>query len=179
MKTPYLYLLILFSVLFSFRGNASPKPDSITVYVFMLDACVICKYYSLTLGELHKEFANEQVSFQGIFPNFSSKPAAIQAFKEKYRIPFELKTDYYRKLTKRFNASVTPEVVVYNHDKDKVLYQGRIDNTYAALGKRRRHTTSSELKDVLEAIRDNKPILVSKTESIGCLINQNDKLSKQ
>jgi len=172
------YTTFFFALLFAFtvRADIGPKPDSISVYVFMLDACIICQHYSLTLNELHQEYSSDRLQFEGLFPNFSSKPAAIEAFKKKYRIPFELKTDYYRTMTNRFGITMTPEVVVYNHTQEKVMYKGRIDNTYAALGKRRRHTTSSELKDALEAIRTGKEVLVTTTQAVGCLINKNDKL---
>ena len=72
-------------------------------------------------------------------------------------------------------ATVTPEVVVYNESKQQILYKGRIDNTYARIGQKRRITTTSELKDVLEAIKNNQAVLVSHTQPVGCLIG-NDKL---
>ena len=176
MKAVFTTFLLFLSLTVAVRAETGPKPDSINVYIFLLDACVICKHYSLTLAELHQEYSSEHLQFIGLFPNFSSKPASIEAFKEKYRIPFELKTDYYRIMTNRFGVTMTPEIVVYNHSQEKVLYKGRIDNTYAALGKRRRHTTSSELEDALKAIRDGKEILIPQTQSVGCLINKNDKL---
>ena len=124
---------------------------------------------------MHDEYANSYVQFIGLFPNFSSKPNKIETFKEEYEIPFKLKQDYYHIKKELLGATVTPEVVVYNESKQQILYKGRIDNTYARIGQKRRITTTSELKDVLEAIKNNQAVLVSHTQPVGCLIG-NDKL---
>ena len=121
---------------------------------------------------MHKEYANNHIQFIGLFPNLSSKLDKIEAFKKEYAIPFELKTDYYHTLTESFGASVTPEVVVYNESKAKILYKGRIDDSYARVGKRRRVTTGTELNDVLEAIKNNQPILTNNTPAVGCFIEK-------
>ena len=169
----YLILVFCFALLKPMQTEAAPK-DSITVYVFLLDACVICQNYTLPLKELHAKYANDQVNFVGLFPNFTSKPPQIEAFKKKYQIPFELKTDYFKTKSKQFGITVTPEVVVYNHTKEEVLYKGRIDNTYFRVGKRRTITTTSELEDALEAIKNGQPIKVKETEAVGCFINYNE-----
>ena len=46
----------------------------------------------------------------------------IQAFKEAFKIPFDLKTDYYHQKTEAFGATVTPEVIVFNESKSEILY---------------------------------------------------------
>ena len=170
-------LLMLVALLcFTIHSEANPdesSQDGITVYIFLHDACVISQYYTLPLREIHEQYANDSIRFVGLFPNFSSKKEKIEAFKEKYKIPFELKTDYFHTKTKAFGATVTPEVVVYNESTKEILYQGRIDNSFFQVGKRRRVTTTSELKDVLEAISNNQPIPIAETEAIGCLIEKN------
>jgi len=182
-KQSTIYVALAF-LLFSFniqaeRNNEPTKnisgqiQDSITVYVFLHESCVISQYYTLPLRELHEEYADENVKFIGLFPNFSSKPNQIEIFKEKYQVPFELKTDYYHNKKEKFEATVTPEVVVYNESKGQLIYRGRIDDTYARVGKRKRFTTTTELKNVLESIRHNQPVMVSNTQAIGCFIGKN------
>lgn len=174
MKTIFLLPLIGISSFFSWSSseitNQASTPDDITVYLFLHEACIISQYYTLPLRELHEKYANEHIQFIGLFPNFSSKPNKIQAFKETYKIPFELQTDYYHRKKDAFGATVTPEVVVYNESQRTTLYQGRIDDVYARVGKRKRMTSTSELKDVLEAIANANPISVSNTTAIGCFI---------
>lgn len=147
--------------------------DSITVYVFLHESCLISQYYTLPLRTLHQTYADSNVQFIGLFPNLSSKPDKIQAFKESYEIPFDLKTDYYHTKTKALGATVTPEVVVYNESKEEIIYKGRIDDSYARVGKRKRIVSTTELNDVLEAVSKNQPVLTGPTTAIGCFIGKN------
>ena len=169
---------IIFVAAFCIATNTSKanesysSSDSITVYVFLHESCVISQYYTLPLRKLHNEFASDKIQFIGLFPNFSSKPENIKAFKEKYNIPFALKTDYFKTKTEKFGATVTPEVVVFNETKNKILYKGRIDDAYARIGKKRRFTNTSELKDALNSIVNDEPILIAETNAVGCFINQ-------
>ena len=91
-------------------------------------------------------------------------------FRSQYELPFEMVRDEDLSLTRRLGARVTPEVVVYDTRAEAVLYKGRIDDTYFRVGKKRRVTTSSELRDVLEAISNGIPITTENTEAIGCFI---------
>jgi len=150
------------------------KTDQIKVYIFLLDECKICHHYSLSLTELYNTYESEQIEFVGLFPNFVSKPKEISKFKKNYKIPFPLKTDYYKSKAKKFGVTVTPEVVVYNDTKDEILYKGRIDNSYFKLGKQRTHTTKFELRDALQAITAGEEITVKETLSVGCFINFNE-----
>ena len=173
MKLKKVWLLIL-SCLFSIQLIAysiRDIQDSITVYIFLHESCLISQYYTLPLREMHEEYASETLQFVGLFPNNSSLPDSIQAFKESFDIPFELSTDYDHTKKKAFGATITPEVVVYNESQQKILYKGRIDNTYARVGQRRQVTSTSELKDVLEALRTHIPIQVEETQAVGCFIN--------
>jgi peroxiredoxin len=170
MRYLFLLLAICFFTTQEMRANTGPK-DSITVYLFLHDACVICQNYTLKLNELHQTYADENLQFVGVFPNFSSKPKDIEAFRKKYSIPFELKTDYFKSLSQKLGAKVTPEVIIYSHEKEQILYRGRIDNTYFRVGKRRSITTTSELEDVLKAIQNNQSIAIKETEAVGCVIN--------
>lgn len=172
-------LFFFFGVLASLNMKAAEindTKDSITVYVFLHESCLISQYYTLPLRNMHQEYANEQIQFIGLFPNTSSKPKKIDEFKVSHDIPFALKTDYYHEKTEALGASVTPEVVVYNESTEKILYKGRIDDSYARVGKRKRVTSTSELKEVLEAIKNDQPISVSNTKAIGCFIGK-DKLN--
>lgn len=136
----------------------------------MAEECIICQYYTLNLKELHQKYATETIEFVGLFPNKFSNRESIANFKEKYEIPFDLKTDRFKTKTKKLEVKVTPTVVIYNETKDEILYHGRIDNTYFRVGKRRRITTTSELEDALIAIKNGTPIETAKTETIGCFI---------
>jgi len=149
---------------------AQAERDSITVYYFMSEECKICQYYSLTQQELYENYNDDHTSFIGLFPNGFSSPKSIEAYKEKYKIPFTLKKEFFQTKTKKFGATITPEVVVYNESKDEIIYKGRISNAYASLGKLRRVVTEFELETVLEDLKNNKMTTVENTSPVGCFI---------
>lgn len=159
---------VLFS-LFSLFSYWGPQKE-IEVYLFLGEECLISQYYTLSIKQLWQEYADENVNFIGLFPNPSSSPEKMSAFKEKYQLPFSLAIDIQQEKMKVFDISVTPEVVVYDKRKQQVLYKGRIDNTYFRVGKRRTVTTSSELADVLAAIRGNKVSATPSVPAVGCFI---------
>ncbi len=162
-------VLFLFVLLGSSTNFAQSK-DSITVNFFLLEDCKICQYYAPTIQQLYDDYDNEHITFIGYFPNRYSSEKDIATFKEKYKIPFKLKKEFFQTRTQKYNVTVTPEVVVYNETTDKIIYQGRIDNSYAKLGKRRRVVTEHELSVVLDNINKGSELVKSKTKAIGCLI---------
>ena len=175
MKAKILSLIVLCSILIwtpKVTAQAAPK-DSITVYIFLHESCRISQYYSLPLRKLHEQYANEYLQFVGVFPSPNSTSEKIKAFKDAYNIPFTLEADHYHQRTEALGATVTPQVVVFNETDRDILYTGRIDDSYARVGQRKRVNTSSELKDVLEAIKNNTPILSENAPAIGCFIGKN------
>jgi hypothetical protein len=167
MKQLFLVLLLGLSAVSNLQSQSK---DSITVYIFLLEDCVISQNYTLPLKKLYEQYAPKGIAFLGVFPNRISNERTIAAFKNTYQLPFEMKYDYFQTLTKSLNATVTPEVVVFNHNSKTVLYSGRIDNTYVRVGQRRQVITTSELEDALEATLLHQPITVAQTQPIGCYI---------
>jgi len=132
--------------------------DTVIVYVFMLEDCIITQNYTLALREMHEAYVSDRLEFVGLFPNSFSNPKKIAEFKAKYEIL-------------KLGATVTPTAIVWNKTRDEVLYRGRIDDSYYRIGKRRTVTTTSELKDALEALVTGEEIGVKETQAIGCFIN--------
>lgn len=162
----YKITLILGFIFVTFACHGQKKQ----VLLFLLEDCVICQSYSITLKKLHEEYGSE-FEFIGYFPNFASKKEAIDSFKRIYDIPFPLKTDYFKTVTNKFKVEVTPEVVIYDTQSDSVLYQGRIDNEFFNIGQRRTVVTEHDLQDALKAITKKSNNYIKNTKSIGCFIN--------
>ncbi|WP_185816834.1 redoxin domain-containing protein [Hymenobacter metallilatus] len=155
-----------------FTRAAPPKAaTTATVYVFLSDTCPICQAATLTLRQLHATYAARGVQFVGVFPGTHVRPADIVLFQQQYALPFPLRPDEGQLLTRRFQARTTPEVVVAGPE-GQVLYQGRIDDGYAALGQRRTVVQHQELRDALAALTAGRRVAVARTEAVGCLINR-------
>ena len=170
-------MVFLLSNGFSAKAQTSPITTKPILYLFLSDECIITQYYITTLNDISKRYS-EEVDMVAIFPNFSSKPKKIEAFYAKYKLTIPHKTDYYKKLSRSLGATVTPEAILLNTE-GRIVYQGRIDNSYVAIGKRRRVVTTQELSDAIDRLLKGTEIAVNQTEAIGCFINFNDKLSNK
>ena len=145
-----------------------------TVFVFLSESCPICQSYTLPLKELYKTYSKQHVRFVGVFPDPELSQKELNEFKKTYSIPFELTRDTNRALTHKLGATITPEVFVVD-EAGRVIYSGRIDDSFYAVGKRRKVVTTHELADALQShVLGTKP-RVPKTQTIGCLISASDK----
>lgn len=125
------------------------------------------------MNELSETYASDSLAFIGLFPNRYSTEQGIADFQSKHGITFELKREFYGTKTKAFGVTITPEVVVYDEVSERLIYKGRIDNSYHKLGQRRRVVTSSELETVLTQLVAGEQVSVDSVPPIGCYITFN------
>jgi len=149
--------------------------DSLTVYIFLHDECMICQFYTPRLTEFYNQYHAEHVGFVGFFPDPSVRAPEAKAFAEKYGIRFPLKSDFNKVWTKKLGVTVTPEVAVWDHREDRLIYRGRIDDSYVRVGKRKTHIQHEDLKNIIDAwLAGEVPNEMIETQVVGCLINFND-----
>ncbi|RZK56263.1 MAG: redoxin domain-containing protein [Hymenobacter sp.] len=174
------FLLLLLTTLLAGRGQvgqAGPPPPPgkqplFTVFVFLAETCPISQQATLPLRELHVRYAAQGGRFVGVFPGSTATVASLAEFKRKYAVPFPLRLDPGQQLTRRLKARITPEAVVVAADGRTVLYQGRLDDRYAALGERRSISQHHELAEALADLAAGRPVAVPRTEAVGCFIEQ-------
>lgn len=170
----YKLIIILITLMakgLAMNGQTNSSSNTYQVYLFLLEDCKITQAYTDKLQYLHHTFAGDSIHFTGFFPNPISEDSTMQAFVEKYQLPFPCTRTGAYDQAKRFGVTVTPEVVVYNETRDSVYYQGRIDNLFERVGQRRQVVTSHELEAALHSIQNNKPIIKQRTKAVGCFIH--------
>lgn len=147
--------------------------DSVSVYIFLLESCPISRSITIELRDLHSLFESKGFTFLGLFPNATlSDDKSIAEFKQKYKIPFELRMDEQQRLTDKFNVGITPEVVVVRNSDGKILYRGAVDNSFESVGRRRGVTTDRYLNTALMQILYNETIEPKATKPVGCIITK-------
>lgn len=168
-----LYLLLLFTIIIKVK-QAKAQSDSLEIYIFMSETCPICQNQTLTLKELYKTYGNKGISFIGIFPNTAiSNDSSILSFAKKYKLPFTLQLDKEQTLTKKFSAVITPQAFLIRKETGEILYNGRIDNSFERVGKRRNVVTEFYLRDALDNILNHQKITLTNTIPVGCFISKN------
>ncbi|MFN8358901.1 MAG: redoxin domain-containing protein [Candidatus Kapaibacterium sp.] len=153
----------------TYHTGTSFRQNTATVFVFLSESCPICQKYTPTLRALWAEYAQNNIGFYGVFPESSLDIDSVESFQRTYRLPFPLLFDTAQKLTTLLGARITPEVVVLSSEYE-VLYQGRIDDLFPVIGRKRYKATTHELRDALMAILAGKVVQVKKTEAVGCFI---------
>jgi hypothetical protein len=97
------------------------------------------------------------------------KPADAQKHARDFRFPCTALMDPQRKLVRFTGARMTPEAVLVAPG-GKIVYRGRIDDTYIDYGKRRDTPQSRDLRRSIDAHLDHKPVSPSRTQVVGCFI---------
>jgi hypothetical protein len=165
-----MYRLWLF---FSFLWASSPtiaQADSFTVFFFMLEDCPVTKAYTEEIKAIRETYAGGRIGFLGAFPNPITTDSSMEAFVGRHGFPFPCIREGGYAYARRFSVTVTPEVVVFDEARGQIVYQGRIDNLYERLGRRRPVVTQRELRDALDAIRQGRPVRTPRTTAVGCLL---------
>lgn len=142
------------------------SPDG-SVLIWMNAECPICNKYPNIWKKLALEFP--QFTFIGVFTSHEESKMA-KGFMKKYKIPFQWFIDKENHLANYLSVNVTPEVLFFNADA-KIIYRGAIDDWFYALGKTKTVPQHLYLKNALMAHWKNQPVLIFKTEPIGCIFN--------
>ena len=173
MKKSYLYIAFIFILFFLAVKKTSAQTDSIMVYVFLSETCPICQNQTLSLSDLNDDFEKKGIKIVGIFPNTEmSDSASILKFKKKYKQNFDVQLDVNQVLTSKLQATITPQVFVINKSTQDILYEGKVDNSFERVGKRRQIITEFYLRDALTQIVQNQCVTQKKTEAVGCFIQK-------
>ena len=137
------------------------------VFIWMNAECPICNKYPNIWKKLALEFP--EFTFIGVFTSYEESKIA-KGFMKKYKIPFQWFIDKENHLANYLSVNVTPEVLFFNADAE-IVYRGATDDWFYALGKTRTITQHLYLKNALMAQLNNQPVLIFKTDPIGCIFN--------
>lgn len=173
-----LYLLLLTpqrEVSGLFATPDSTVGDSLTVYVFLHDECVISQYFTPELTRLFEKYRSKGVGFVGYFPNAAASHEKMSAFGEAYHLDFPLIQDQFKAMARKLGVTITPEVAVWDHRLDMLIYRGRIDDSYVRVGKRKLHPQHFDLQEAIDGwLLGQYHTGLVQTQAIGCFINFTD-----
>jgi thiol-disulfide isomerase/thioredoxin len=147
-----------------------------SIAFFVATDCPVSNAYAPEIQRVCREYGGRGVGCSLIYEDVETAHGGASLRQQvrghldeyKYRgIPAAIDGDRAAAATAK--ASITPTAVVVDR-RGEIRYRGRIDNLYAALGKRRQQVTSHDLRDALDAVLAGRPVPHPETESIGCFI---------
>lgn len=150
---------------------------TITVYFFLGQNCPISKSTTPEINRIYNHYnkineKGETVKFFGIFPNPDSDSLSINDFKKEQKIQFNCLKDSNQYLSKKYEASTLPQVIIVDEEDDEIQYSGKIDDLYFDLGKRSQGQYEKIAFNKLDSILNGFEIKTKYIKPIGCVIEK-------
>lgn len=134
--------------------------------IFVLKDCPIANQYAPELGRIIKTYTAKGVRFVMIFEDSDVNIESARKHAKTYGLKIPSAVDGNHQMAKRVGVSISPSVVLSS--SGKVFYQGRIDDMYASVGRRRAVPKTHDLRNALDSLLAGKKITNPKTEAVGC-----------
>jgi hypothetical protein len=137
---------------------------------FVTNDCPVSNYYSHEIRRICEDYAKRGVGCSLVYtdPALTSEQAKSHA-QEYAHGAYPKIVDRAHALVKATGAAITPTAVVVRPD-GSIAYRGRIDNSFAAIGVKRRVVTEFDLRNALDAVIAGKPVAKPEEPPVGCYI---------
>jgi hypothetical protein len=150
-------------------GLTVPKGHE-AVYFFVTNDCPISNAFAPEIARICAEYGPKGAECELVYVDPTISDETAQAHAKAYgHGSYPKIVDRKHELVKMTGVTITPEVAVVNA-AGQVVYRGRIDNSFAALGQQRRTATEHDLRDALDATLAGKPAPHPETKALGCYI---------
>ena len=131
--------------------------------------CPLARVYANRLNELVAAYGPRGVAFMAVDSNAHDDPQEIAAFAR--HLEFPMLRDQQGKLADQLGATRSPETFLLDGER-RVIYRGRIDDQYEPGVHGRSAPTRCDLDEAIQEALANRPITVSSTTVVGCLLDR-------
>jgi hypothetical protein len=137
---------------------------------FITNDCPVSNYYSHEIRRICEDYATRGVGCALVYTDPTMTDEQARRHSQEYgHGAYPKIVDRTHALVKAAGAAINPTAVVVRAD-ESIAYRGRIDNSFAAIGKQRRVVTEHDLRDALDAVIAGKPVVKPEAPPIGCYI---------
>ena len=141
-----------------------------TVLVFLAHDCPISNALVPEMNRIAAGYGARGVGFFFVYAERDLADTDAARHARDYALAAPVTVDRTGALTVRAGAKVTPEAAVFSR-AGAVVYRGRINDLFAALGQKRAEPTTHDLRDALDAVLAGKAPPAATTPAIGCFIS--------
>ncbi|MEM7515724.1 MAG: redoxin family protein [Planctomycetota bacterium] len=151
------------------EGPAPWQAGRISVAFFITTDCPIANAYAPEISKIASDHAEGDFDFYLVHvdPDLTENAAAQHA--SDYALELTRLFDRDHRLVKSLGVTVTPEVCIVGPEAE-LLYRGRIDDLFPALGKKRWPPRTRDLRVALEALAQDLPVPEPWEQAVGCLL---------
>lgn len=155
---------------------ASPlegAPGSLALFVFLAEGCPIARALSPEIERIGTRAAQAGVEVALVYPDRFSTPDGIREHQRDFGLSLPALRDPAHVVVDAVGATISPEAALIRFRPDRgfdLLYRGRVNDLFAAPGRRRPSATSNDLAAALEAALDGRMPDPARTAAVGCII---------
>ena len=142
----------------------------VTVVIFVATKCPVSNSYNDRMNAIYKDYSQRGVKFVFVNSNHS-EPLQEVAQHARDHFSFPVYKDEDNVVADRFGATVTPEAFVTD-STGTIRYHGSIDDSQVA-----QRVQENRLRNVLDAVLEDKPVTAGETKAFGCSIKRIKKAS--
>ena len=154
-------------------GNQHTVPPAsgakATVVFFVTHDCPISNRYAPEIGRICSEYSSRGVGCLMAYVDSTATAETIREHRQAFGGTQPALHDKGRELVELAGATITPESAVFDN-VGRVVYRGRVNNFYAALGTPRRQATEHDLRTALDEVLAGVPVSKPRTQAVGCFI---------
>jgi len=140
-----------------------------TVLIFILHDCPVCNRYAPEIDRIDSEYRKQGVETYVVYEESDLTPAQARHHAAAYRLTCGLLYDPKHELAHSVGAIAAPEAVVIG-SHSRVVYRGRIDDSFRRFGMAAPAPTSHDLRAAVDDLIAGRGVAVSETPVIGCAI---------
>ncbi len=150
------------------RVDPSGKANAL---FFVTNECPISNGYAHEISRICADYKSKGIACTLVYVDPSTTDERAKQHAAEYgHGDYPRIVDRRHELVKATGVTVTPEAAVIDR-AGKVVYRGRIDDSYAALGQPRRPAKNVDLRNALDALIAGKPVEKPETHALGCYIS--------
>jgi peroxiredoxin len=138
-------------------------------FVFISTDCPISNSYLPELNRLYRTYAGQGVALFAVHSDPTQTADEVRRYAKEYGYTFPVLLDHKQLLARFTGATVTPEVALLSKG-GTLLYRGRIDDKYPAIGTTRLVPTEFNLRNALAAAVSGQAVTPNRTVPVGCAI---------
>jgi AhpC/TSA family len=144
------------------------EPGKAVVLVFLRRDCPVSGRYAPVIQKISKQYA-DRASFWLVYPDKSDTAGEIRKSVTDYGYQLPVLRDPEHALVKLSRVQITPEVAVFDRER-QLVYDGRIDDWYLDLSRARPAPTTHELQDAIAAAVARTTPAHKEIRGVGCYI---------
>ena len=156
------------------HGSLGASAKRANILYFVMRDCPISNQYAPEIGRICSDYQDKRVGCFLIYVDPDATEADIREHRKNYDLACcPAIRDRRHRMVGQAGATVTPEAAVFS-EKGRLLYRGRINDFYAALGKPRRKVRVHDLRKALDEVLADVLVSTPFTQAIGCYIPPSD-----